>query len=249
MNKKYQEDSFGDRSNSLKSAKVIVPIVLDFYQPLSVVDVGCNAGEFLSVFRENRIKNIFGIDGPWVNKEKLRIPKEYFMHADLEKPILIDKKFDLAVSLEVAEHLSRNSAKIFVKTLTNLAPVILFSAAIPFQGGLHHLNEQWPEYWLKLFAQEGYVPIDCVRKRIWNNENVSFWYAQNILFFVKKSYLQKNDRLKKEFEQTEPSALAIIHPKLYLHKAKRLNLILKLVPKPVRRAIAKLGNFSSGRSA
>ncbi len=244
MNKKYKEDSFGDRSDSLKSAKVIVPIVLDFYQPQSVVDVGCGTGEFLSVFREKSIKNIFGIDGPWVNKERLRIPKDCFMHGDLEKPIPIDKKFDLAVSLEVAEHLSQNSAKIFVKTLTDFAPVILFSAAIPFQGGLYHINEQWPEYWVKLFAQKGYVPIDCIRKKIWNNKDVSSWYAQNILLFVKKDYLQKNDKLKKEFEQTEASALAIIHPKQYLLKTRRLNFILKLIPRPIKWIIIKFMNLS-----
>jgi SAM-dependent methyltransferase len=239
---KYNKDSFGDRSDSLKSAKIIVPIVLDLVQPKGVVDVGCGTGEFLSVFRENGIKSIFGIEGPWVDKERLRIPKDSFQHVDLEKPFNINKKFDLAVSLEVAEHLSKDSAEIFINTLTNLAPVILFSAAIPFQGGLHHINEQWPDYWVKLFAKKGYVPIDCIRKKIWNNEDVSFWYAQNILLFVKKDYLKTNNNLKKEFEQTDISALSIVHPKQFLPKAKRLNFIVKFIPSPIKWLIAKLMN-------
>ncbi|MEM4268052.1 MAG: methyltransferase domain-containing protein [Candidatus Woesearchaeota archaeon] len=242
MNKKYKKDSFGDRAESLKSAKVIVPILLEIYKPRSVVDVGCGTGEFLSVFRERGIKNVLGIDGPWINEEKLRIPKDCFMPRDLEKPIKISERFDLAVSLEVAEHLSQDSACEFVKTLTDLAPVILFSAAVPFQGGLHHVNEQWPEYWVKLFAQRGYVPIDSIRKKIWNNEEVCFWYSQNILLFVKKEYLQKNKKLKKEFEQTGSSVLALVHPKLYLVKAEKLNSISKFIPGPLKGIIIKVMN-------
>ena len=124
MNKKYNENSFGERLESLKSAKIIVPIILDLLQPRSVIDVGCGTGTFLSVFREKGIKNIFGIDGPWVNKEKLHIPKEFFQHSDLEKPVNINKKFDLAISLEVAEHLSKNSAETFVNTLTDRKSVV-----------------------------------------------------------------------------------------------------------------------------
>lgn len=229
MNKKYDKNSFGDRLDSLKSANVIVPIVLDLVQPKSVVDVGCGTGEFLSIFRKRGIKNIFGIDGPWIDKKRLRIPKECFQQEDLEKPIHIDKKFDLAVSLEVAEHLSKDSAEIFIKILTDFSPVILFSAAIPFQEGVHHINEQWPDYWIKLFVKKDYVPIDCIRKKIWNNENVSFWYAQNILLFVKENYLKTNTEFKKKFEQTEFSVLPIVHPKLFIRKVRKLNLISNLL--------------------
>jgi SAM-dependent methyltransferase len=243
MNKKYKHDSFGDRSDSLKSARIIVPIVLGFLQPKSVVDVGCGTGEFLSVFKEEGIKNIFGLDGPWVNTDKLRIQKEYFKHVDLEKPVHINKKFDLAVSLEVAEHLSKDSATTFVNTLTSFSPIILFSAAIPFQGGLHHINEQWPEYWVNLFAKKNYVPIDCIRKKIWKNDDVSFWYSQNILLFVEKDYLKTDKKLEKEFEQTEPSALSIVHPKQYLHRAKILNHLVKLIPRPIKWIIIKIMSF------
>ena len=239
----YSDKFYEERIDSLQSARHIVPLVLELVQPNSVVDVGCGTGEFLHVFKENGIKDLFGIDGKWVNKKKLRIPGNFFLPRNLEKPLRIGRKFDLVVSLEVAEHLPEKSAKTFVETLTNLGPVVLFSAAIPFQGGTHHVNEQWPEYWAKLFEKKGYVPVDCIRRKIWNNDKISFWYAQNTLLFVKKNYLKNNAKLKKEFEQTGGLALSKVHPKLYLARAKRYNLITKFIPHPVKRMIIKLMNF------
>lgn len=238
----YTEKFFEDLIDSLKSARHIVPIVLELVQPKSVIDVGCGTGEFLCIFRENGIKNMLGIDGEWVNKKKLRIPEKYFLSHNLVEPLKIDKKFDLVVCLEVAEHLPEKSAEILIETLTNLGSVILFSAAIPFQGGVYHINEQWPEYWAKLFEKKGFVPIDCIRKKIWNNKEVCVWYKQNILLFVEKACLKNNKRLRKEFEQTH-NALSIVHPEIYLPKAQEYNPVMKIIPYPVKWIIVKLKNF------
>jgi len=236
----YKDKTFGMRSDSLRSAKIIVPLIIDLIKPKSVIDVGCGNGEFLTVFKENGVKDIFGIEGEWTNKNNLRIPQKCFMQTNLENPIKLDKKFDIAMSLEVAEHLPKEFAKTFVDTLTNFSPVVVFSAAIPFQNGVHHVNKQWPSYWAKIFRQKGYVPIDCIRKKIWGNENVSFWYSQNIILFVDKEYLKNNQRLQKEFEQTTESALSMVHPKLYLPKAKRDNVFVKMVPSLIKEDIRKL---------
>jgi len=236
----YNDKTFGKRTDSLRSARIIVPLVVDLIKPKSVIDVGCGTGEFLSVFKENGVEDILGIEGEWINKNNLRIPQKFFIQTNLEKPVKLDKKFDLVVSLEVAEHLFKEFAKTFVETLTNLGSVVIFSAAIPFQNGIHHVNKQWPSYWAKLFRQKGYVPIDCIRKKIWGNKDVSFWYSQNILLFANKEYLKSNKKLQKEFEQTEESALSIIHPKLYLPKAKRDNVFARMVPRLIREDIRKL---------
>ena len=73
-----------------------------------------------------------------------RFRKTVSSQRDLAQPLQIDRRFDLALSLEVAEHLPPECGSEFVQTLTDLSSVILFSAAIPFQGGTDHLNEQWP---------------------------------------------------------------------------------------------------------
>ncbi len=239
----YTDKFYEERVDSLKSARHIVPLVLELISPKSVVDVGCGTGEFLSIFKEYGIEDIFGIDGKWVNIKKLRIPENSFLAADLEKPLKLDRKFDLVVSLEVAEHLSEKSAKAFVDTLTNLGPVVLFSAAIPLQGGTHHVNEQWPTYWAQLYADKGYIPVDCIRHRIWTNKEVCVWYRQNILLFVERVYLNNNKELLKQFEQTRDLALSLVHPEIYLPKAQRYNTIVKVIPFPIKWIIAKLKSF------
>lgn len=139
----------------------------------------------------------------------------------------MDRQFDLVVSLEVAEHLPSECAEIFVDSLNRLGPVILFSAAIPFQGGTHHVNEQWPDYWVKHFQEKGYVVIDYIRKQIWQNDNVERWYPQNILMFARRDYLETHPFLKREFENTTTSQLSIVHPKQYLEAIEYLHRLIK----------------------
>jgi SAM-dependent methyltransferase len=213
----YTENFFkGIQEGSYRSAKEIVPLILELVQPRSVIDIGCGAGTWLSIFKEFGIEEICGVDGDYVDAKILKIPKEQFLSLDLSKPFHLGRQFDLVLSLEVAEHLPSESADIFIDSLTRLGPVILFSAAIPHQGGTQHINEQWPEYWVELFQHRGYVAIDCLRKKIWKNPDVESWYAQNMLMFVQKDQLDASPLLKREFENTAVSQLSIVHPQKYL---------------------------------
>lgn len=204
------------RQGSRRSAREIIPLVLEFIQPKSVVDVGCGLGTWLSVFKEFGIEECLGIDGDYIDKNMLEIPQEKFMSFDLKNPLRIDREFDLVVSLEVAEHIPAECAEIFIDSLTSLGSVVLFSAAIPFQGGTGHLNEQWPHYWAKYFWKNKYSAIDCLRKVIWNNEKVESWYAQNILIFVRQDGIERYPLLERELGNTNTSQLAIVHPRMYL---------------------------------
>jgi SAM-dependent methyltransferase len=206
----------GLRTGAERSAEAIVPLVVDLFHPRGVVDVGCGDGSWLAVFRKLGVQNVLGIDGDYVERGLLRIPQEHFQAADLSRPLVLPQTFDLAVSLEVAEHLPEECAAVFIESLTRLAPVILFSAAIPFQGGVHHVNEQWPDKWGELFQERDYLPIDCIRKRIWQNDAVDWWYAQNILVFAHETFLQRNALLKAEFDKTNLNQLRLVHPRNYL---------------------------------
>ena len=218
LEEKYYTESFFeliDRS-ALDSARVIVPLVMELLQPQTVIDVGCGLGAWLSVFKEQGVTDILGIDGDYVERKNLQIPQESFLAVDLKKPLNIDRRWDLVVSLEVAEHLPETSAEIFVNSLARLGKVILFSAAIPFQEGEHHINEQWQDYWGKHFQNIGYLPVDSIRRKVWQNPHVAYWYAQNILIFAEREYIENHHLLKKELSNIGTSQLAIVHPQKYL---------------------------------
>jgi SAM-dependent methyltransferase len=211
--KQYGPDFF-DRlqGRSLLSAKVIVPLVMKLVGPKSVVDIGCGTGTWLSVFREWGVAEVYGVDGDWVDDSQLEIQTDQFQRRDLTHPLVLTRQFDMAMSLEVAEHLPADSADTFVDTLVRLAPVVLFSAATPYQGGHHHLNEQWPEYWALRFAARGYRVADCLRDKVWEDERVSYWYRQNILLFCKQKFLAVHAELHRHAEASGLSHLKRIHP-------------------------------------
>lgn len=203
------------RDGARRSAEVIVPLVLELIPVHSVLDVGCGDGSWLSVFRTYGVEDVLGIDGDYVARDILQIPQNRFHAVDLTKPFTLGRVFDLAMSLEVAEHLPVDCAPGFVECLTHQAPIVLFSAAIPMQGGTHHINEQWPDQWAALFRERGYLPVDCIRKRVWQNDSVECWYAQNTLLFVQANLLETNAKLKAEFEQTNMNQLCLVHPRQY----------------------------------
>lgn len=233
----YTDEFYQDYvGGSRRSAREIIPLVLDLVEVNRVIDVGCGLGTWLSVFAEYGVKDVFGIDGDHIDMGMLEIPKSRFLPLDLKKPFRMDRQFDLVVSLEVAQNLPHECAAGFINCLTSLGPVILFSAAIPYQGGYYHINEQWPDYWSKHFLAKEYVVIDCIRQNVWQNDNVEWWYAQNTLIFAKKEYLENCPLLKMAAENTNTSQLSIVHPKKYLDavEEQRLSLlrrdIVTLIP-------------------
>jgi len=194
----YDEQFFNNHlKGSYSSAKRIVPIIIKLTKPRNVIDVGCGIGTWLKVMEEANVKDILGLDGDYVNKEKLLISRDKFISIDLSKPFNIDKKFDIALCLEVAEHIHKKNASIFIKSLVKTSDLIVFSAAAPLQGGTNHLNEQWPSFWESLFKNEGFVMLDPFRKEIINYPDIQWWYKQNIFLFVKESKYEKSEKLKK----------------------------------------------------
>src|SRR5262249_27564705 len=143
----------------------------------------CGIGAWLATFEQHGVTDHLGIDGDYVPRNLLRISTERFRVADLTELAPPDRRFDLTCSLEVAEHLPPACAPRFIATLVDLAPVILFSAAIPGQGGTNHINEQWQSYWGALFKAHGYIGVDCIRPFVFNDARVELWYRQNTIVF------------------------------------------------------------------
>lgn len=201
---------------AFRSARNIVPEVLALTQPESVLDVGCGSGAWLAAFRERGIEDILGVDGDYIHKERLPIPADKFLAHNLEEPLDLHRQFDLVVSLEVAEHISEDSADIYVDSVTRHGSLVLFSAATPHQGGQHHVNEQWPDYWAEKFQNRGYAVLDPIRPRIWSNPEVEWWYAQNVVMFATIDRILHSQSLRTALGQTNPNLLNLVHPGNYL---------------------------------
>ena len=132
----------------------------------------------------------------------LLIDSKCFEAADLGNPVVLDKAYDLALCLEVAEHLPQERAPGLIADLVKAAPVILFSAAIPAQGGTNHVNEQWPSYWAKLFRMHGYRAVDALRPLIRSSKNVAFWYRQNAVLYIDEQRAKDYSALSSAIEKT-----------------------------------------------
>jgi len=142
--------------------------------------VVCGLGYWLNAAAEAGVDSVFGVDGlDGISETHPRL-KENFMRADLTTPLVMDRHFDTAICLEVAEHLPESAAPVLIESLASHADRILFSAACPGQMGQSHHNCQWPSYWQELFNRHGFCCSDSIRFRIWENPRVEPWYRQNM---------------------------------------------------------------------
>ena len=218
-------------AGSAKSAHLIIPVILSFVQPKSVVDVGCGIGIWLCEWQRHGVNDFLGIDGDYV-RNYLRIPRKNFQDVNLEEKIELDRKFDLAMCLEVAEHIPAKHAFTFIASLCSLSELIVFSAAIPGQGGHLHYNEQYPQYWAELFAQNGFTGYDCLRPKIWMIDEIDGCYKQNIFIFVKDVVKEKYSVITSH----TGALLPLVHPHIFISKEDKLESYKKILSTPIHAA-------------
>jgi len=183
-----------------------MPCLFDRRWPASMLDVGCGTGTWLHIARGFGVQDILGVDGVAMAASQLLIPPHTFRVVDLRTPWNLKRKFDVAVCLEVAEHLDARAGSLLVETLTAHADEIVFSAACPGQPGQHHVNCQWPVYWQQLFNRQGFACSDAIRWKIWNDADVDVWYRQNMFVARRDAAAGTEERLK-----------AVIHPDFLQH--------------------------------
>jgi len=174
-------------AGSRRSARAVASILLPEMKIASLLDVGAGHGAWAAEWLVAGVKNVVAVDGDYVQPNQLAIPKKNFRAHDLSTPLDLKKSFDLVQSLEVAEHLPEGKAELFVDNLIRHGDVILFSAAVPHQGGEHHVNEQPPEYWRRKFAARGYAAFDFVRPKLEGRSEVMPWYRFNSYVYANET--------------------------------------------------------------
>lgn len=213
-----------------RSARAATPIVLehlllrvdDGWAPHRVVDVGCGPGWWAREFFDRYATEALGVDGPFGGQaiRDRNVPTCRYVEADLTgpflatpglKPIADPARWDLALCLEVAEHLPDDRAHSFATALRALAPVVVFSAAIPGQGGIGHVNEQWPDYWAAMFRKAGWCTSGDIRWQLWDEPDLAPYYAQNMFVAWEPTKL---------WGPSEP-VRGVVHPGVWSHVTRR----------------------------
>ncbi len=180
----YNDAFFVDvEATSVASARRVVPVAVAGWRPASVIDVGCGEGIWAAVFEAEGVPAV-GVDGAYVRPERRLVDR--YVAWDLREPLPALGRYDLAVCLEVAEHLPAASAGTLVADLAGLADRILFSAAVPGQGGTDHINEQPHDYWIERFVRAGFRADVAWREQFAADEDVAWWYRQNMIVFERR---------------------------------------------------------------
>lgn len=204
----YDADFFSEAYEvSFKSAQLYFEHLSLLYNFQTIIDVGAGAGAWSHAAIEAG-KQPISVDGKWVDKIEKKCDKLNYYYQDLNESLNISIKGDLAVCVEVAEHLDPDRSHSFIEDLCSIAPVIVFGAALPRQGGSGHINCHPHSYWIDIFKQNGYYALDAFRSIFWYDGRVGPWYTQNTFLFVRDEFKQKFSNIP------EPSIINIYHPKI-----------------------------------
>jgi SAM-dependent methyltransferase len=190
-----------ERYTTIGAREVLRVLFEEIGTPSSLLDVGCGVGTWLAAATELGCRVIHGMDGTEADPAKLVISNDHLEIIDFERDWMIADKFDLIISMEVAEHLTPAAADRLIANICGATDRVLFSAAIPKQPGQHHINCRWPHEWQAVFNRHGFQCSDDIRWKLWSNELVESWYRQNV-FFASRA----------QSDVSEPRLARVIHP-------------------------------------
>lgn len=205
----------------------------------SVVDFGCGTGTWISVASQQGVQETLGIEGRWLDPKLAVVPEDQLLLTDLEDRVELPRRYDLAISLEVAEHLSAGRGASFVGDICAASDLVMFSAAVPGQGGTRHVNERPQSYWCSMFSAFSYTCFDVMRPVIWDDAQIPFWYRQNTLLFAKR---QTDEEMRLRGMVCKLSTgwpLDIVHPELLLTVCQRRTGVRSAVAHLAKEALLK----------
>lgn len=233
--------SFADVTSN--SARLILSFLQNFVRLDSMLELGCGEAHWSANALSLGTQTVCAVDGPWNNKERLNVASSQYIEAEINRNFNVPGKFDMAICLEVAEHVDMNFATKTVSILSEASDVVLFGAAIPYQGGFGHINEQWPSWWNEKFLLAGFRPYDVIRPKFWNHPDIHYWYKQNTILYIREGAknidLEKLSSLK-DWGNGE-YVMDIVHPEKFLSVASYSEVsilrFLKKLPKHLKKRI------------
>ena len=185
--------------------ELLLPVIFDGLSVSSILDVGAGTGVWINAARQIQIIDCVGIDGIVLTGHDLKCERGLISEINLANSFDLGRTFDVAICLEVAEHLPATSALGLIESIVKHTDLVFFSAAIPGQSGQHHINCQWPKYWQNLFNECGFECVDDIRSRIWTMD-VDPWYKQNIFRAFKSENAGSESRIR-----------SLVHPEMLKH--------------------------------
>lgn len=174
-----------------KMAIWFVPLLREIFQFKSLLDVGCGTGHYLRFCVDHGLSDVLGIEGSPHAFERLLVDKSQVVRHDLREPFRAGRKWDVALSIEVAEHIDKASAGTYVRTLATSSDTVVLTAARPGQGGRAHVNLQPPEWWQERFRQEHFEYDERLTERLKagirrareSGAFVTSWFEPNVMVF------------------------------------------------------------------
>lgn len=206
----YSSEFFQFISSGKDAYKALLHPVMAALKPKSVIDLGTGSGTWLAAAKDLGVSRVLGLDGQWAATDHQQINGDEFQVVDFETGFPDVGRFDLAISLEVLEHISPEAGKRAVRWLCERSDVVIFSAAIPGQGGTHHINEQWQSYWADKFRSLGFHAYDIIRPTIWRNSDIPWWYRQNAIVYARPDAAKIHG-----WTETDIKALDLVHPERF----------------------------------
>jgi len=231
------DNSFFDSisTGSSRSAQRLLPLLQQALPIRSVVDVGCGRGAWLAEFMRLGISDAVGVDGSYVSLARLDIPLESYVPRDITQYFQLGRQFALALCLEVGEHVPNARSATLVGNIVAHAPIVLFSAAVPGQGGQDHINEMPLEFWRGLFKARGYLAFDPFRPQIAGARDVEPWYRNNVLLYVRSDAVASLPPAMRASAIPDGQKIADMSSPLFRLR----KLVLRQLPRPVVSAMAR----------
>ena len=176
---------------AVASAPGIATTIVETFDPADLLDVGCGTGAMMEAIRDLG-PSVKGLEYSSAALELCKKRGLDVTRFDIENDShpFPDRRFDVVISMEVAEHLPASVADRYVNVLCQSSDHVVFTAATPGQGGQDHINEQPREYWLEKFdAREFTVQDDLTEtwRQKWRAGNVTHWYWKNLMVLKKMS--------------------------------------------------------------